>query len=179
MREGVDGLANSAGRSSRHILTGLALAAGAVAASAVVARLTTPKPPFHEAYSDYEDPLQPEPEPRRSMFAALWPPLFLTLTVSGIRIWNAPPSRARTEALTLWSAIQALNGAWMALGPRRLGGALTVAAAAVGASAAYIWRARRVDETAARLVAPSIGWVGFAGALGEELLRKHGTAAPR
>jgi tryptophan-rich sensory protein len=105
--------------------------------------------------------------------SAVWPPLLLALTVSGLRIWNAPKSAARTQALTLWGAVQALNAVWVALGPRRLAAQAAAAAAAIAATAAYVWRARRVDPPAARMVTPYFGWIGAAGALAEDLWRKH------
>ena len=103
----------------------------------------------------------------------IWPPLFLALTVSGLRIWTAPRSPARTQALTLWGVVQALNALWMALGPRKLGGPLATAVTSLGASAAYAWRARKVDAPAAGMVAPYVGWLGFANVLTEELWRKN------
>jgi benzodiazapine receptor len=166
VRGAVDGLANSAGRSGRHILTGLALAGAAVAVSAAVAALTKPAPKFYEAYSDYEDPAPAEPEPGRSIFGMVWPPLFLAITLSGVRIWNAPESRSRTRALSLWGAIQVLNAVRMTLPPKRGAG---VAWASLGISAAYLLRARKVDPLAADIVAPSVGWLGFAGALSQDL----------
>jgi tryptophan-rich sensory protein len=165
VRGAVDGLANSAGRSERHILTGLALAGAAVAISAAVAALTKPAPKFYEAYSDYEDPTPAEPETGRSLFSMLWPPLFLAITLSGVRIWNAPESRSRTRALMLWSAVQVLNAAHR-VSPKR---AKSVAWASLGVSAAYLLGARKVDPLAAEIVAPSVGWIGFAGALSQDL----------
>jgi tryptophan-rich sensory protein len=103
----------------------------------------------------------------------IWPPLYLALTISGLRIWNAPKSPARTQALALWTLVQALNAAWLALGPRRLGGQLATATTALGASGAYVWRAKKVDAPAANLVAPYVGWIGFANVLTEELWRKN------
>jgi tryptophan-rich sensory protein len=169
VRGAVDGLANSAGRSDRHILTGLALAGAAVAVSAAVARLTKPAPKYYEAYSDYEDPAPAEPEPAPSVFSMLWPPLFLAITLSGVRVWNAPDSGSRTRALGLWSAVQVLNSLRMSLSPGRRKG---LEFAALGVSAAYLLRARRVDPMAAHLVAPSVGWIGFAGAVASDLKRK-------
>jgi tryptophan-rich sensory protein len=126
----------------------------------------------YEAYSDYEDPFEPEPKPRNKLFAAVWPPLLMALTLSGLRIWNAPRSAARTQALTLWGVAQALNAAWMALGPKRLGGEIAAAVASLGTAAAYVWRARKVDPPSASMVAPYVGWVGFANVLSDELWRK-------
>jgi tryptophan-rich sensory protein len=173
VRGAVDSLANSRGRSTQHILTGVAITAGAVLLSALVARLHAPAEENPEVYSDYEEPQQPSFKPRRAIFSTIWPPLLLALTLSGLRIWNAPRSAARTQALTLWGVAQALNAVWMALGPRRLGGQLAAAIASLGTAAAYAWRARRVDAPAANLVAPYVGWIGFANVLTEELWRKN------
>ena len=173
VRGAVDSLANSRGRSTEHLLFGLGLTAAAVLGSAVVARLNAPTADNPERRAEYDALVQPGFKPPRQLFSVVWPPLFLALTVSGLRIWNAPKSPARTQALTLWGVVQALNALWMALGPRRLGGQLATAVASFGTSAAYVWRARQVDPPAARLVAPYVGWIGFANALTEELWRKN------
>jgi tryptophan-rich sensory protein len=172
VRDAVDGLANSRGRSARHILLGLGLTVGAVALSAVIARMNAPAEDNDEVYSDYEELVQPDIKPPSKVFALVWPPLFMALTLSGLRIWNAPRSAARTQALTLWGAVQALNAVWMALGPKRLGGQLATAVASFGTALAYVWRARRVDSPAANMVAPYVGWIGLANVLTEELWRK-------
>jgi len=173
VRGAVDSLANSHGRSTRHLLIGLGITAGAVAASALIARASAPTPDNPEVYSDYEELEQPAFKPPAQVFAFVWPPLFLALIVSGLRIWNAPRSAARTQALSLWAAVQGLNALWMALGPRRLSGQLATAVTTLGAAGAYIWRAGKVDAPAAGLVAPYAGWIGFANVLTEELWRKN------
>lgn len=173
VRGALDSLANSRGRSARHVLIGLGLTGGAVLASALIARRNAPTEDNPEVYSDYEELEKPKITPPKPVFALVWPPLFLALTLSGLRIWNAPRSAARAQALTLWSAVQALNAAWMALGPKRLGGQLTTAVAALGTAAAYVWRARGVDPPAASMVAPYVGWISFANVLTEELWRKN------
>ena len=177
VRGAVDSLANSRGRSARHVLIGLGLTVGAVALSALVARLNAPAEDAYEVYSDYEEPAPPDLAPPPRLFGMLWPPLYLALTISGLRIWNAPKSAERTQALTLWGVVQALNAVWMALGSRRLGGQLAAAVASLGTAAAYVWRARRVDPPSASLVAPYVGWIGFANVLSDELWRKT-PAAP-
>lgn len=155
------------GRSVQHVLTGLAITAGAVALSAVLAKVFAPPEDDDFPLSDYEPPERPPEPPRRTLFAMLWPPMFLALTLSGLRIWNAPRSPARTQALTLWGVTQALNAAWMALGPARLGGQMATAVASLGAALAYGWRARRVDPSIAGLAAPYLGWMGMANAVRE------------
>jgi tryptophan-rich sensory protein len=177
VRGAVDNRADSRGRSTGHLLIGLGVTAGAVLGSALIAHLNAPmtdNPPIRAA----DESLDPSSfKPPSKAFAAIWPPLFLALTVSGLRIWNAPRSPARTQALTLWGVVQALNALWMALGPRKLGGQLAAAVASLGTSAAYAWRARDVDPPAARMVAPYVGWIGFANVLSDELWRKT-TAKP-
>jgi benzodiazapine receptor len=177
VRERVDRIANSRGRSMRHIALGLAITGGAVLVSALIARRNAPTDDHPQMKAEYEALEQPSFKPPRAAFSIIWPPLFLALTLSGLRIWNAPRSPARTQALTLWGAVQALNALWMALGPSRLGGQLTAAVASLGASAAYAMRARKVDAPAAGMVAPYLGWISFANMLTEELWRKN-TVAP-
>jgi benzodiazapine receptor len=161
------------GRSAQHVLTGVALTAGAVALSAILARvLAPPEDAPREVYSDYEEPEPEGVQPKRAFFSVIWPPLFLALTISGLKIWNAPRSPARTQALTLWGVTQALNAIWMALGPARLGGQVATAVASLGAAAAYAWRAGKVDAQAAGMVAPYLGWMGLANVLSEEFGRR-------
>lgn len=173
VRGAVDRLANSRGRSTQHLMVGLGVTAAAVLSSAVIARLNAPTPDNPKVKAEYDRLELPAIQPPPKAFALIWPPLFLALTISGLRIWNAPRSPARTQALTLWGVVQALNAVWMALGPRRLGGQLATAITSLGTSAAYVWRARKVDAPAARMVAPYVGWVGFANVLTEELWRKN------
>jgi tryptophan-rich sensory protein len=154
----------------------LGLTAGAIALSALVARMNAPPEEEWEVYSDYEEPVPVEAKPPPKVFGLVWPPLYLALTLSGLRIWNAPRSPERTQALTLWGVVQALNAVWMALGPKRLGGGLAAAVASLGTAAAYVWRARQVDPPAASIVAPYVGWIGFANVLTDELWRGRSEA---
>lgn len=171
VRGAMDKPAGGRGRSTRHLLIGLGVAAGAVLGSALVARLNAPPSDNPTARTQAVD--APSAAPPRLAFSTIWPPLYLALTVSGLRIWKAPRSPARTQALTLWGVVQALNALWMALGPRKLGGQLATAVTSLGTSAAYVWRARQVDAPAARMVAPYVGWMGLANVLTEELWRKN------
>jgi len=99
LRGAVESLADGRGRLARHVLVGLTLTAGAVAAAAWLARVSRRKDTLPEAYSDYEDPTAPissQPRSAKPPFSMLWPPLFLALTLSGLRIWNPPKNPART-----------------------------------------------------------------------------------
>jgi len=179
VRGAVDSLANSRGRSAQHILIGLGITVTAVAAAALLAKVgSRADEDSYEAYSDYEPAEWEKPKVRRAprFLTSLWPPMFMALTLSGLRVWNAPASAARTQALTLWGMAQGLNAVWMALGPKRLGGQLAAGIASVGTAAAYIWRARQVDPTTASLVTPYVGWIGVANALSETLTPKPSEA---
>lgn len=173
LRQAVDGAADSRGHAVRHVGAGLALAAGAVLVSALIARRNAPIDDNPDANARHDRLERPAFQPPKAVFGAVWPPLFIALTLSGLRLWNAPASPARTRALSLWTAIQGLNALWMALGPRRLGGQLTTAVATLGTAAAYAIEARKVDAPAANLAAPYLGWIGFANILTEELWRKN------
>ena len=169
--------ANARGRSARQVAIGVAITAGAVLASALIARRSMPGDP-ELTYDDSDDEALQRFRPPHAAVSMIWPPLFMALTVSGLRVWNAPRSPARTQALTLWGVAQVLNATWMALGPRRLGGQLATAVASLGTSAAYAWRARQVDAPPAGMVAPYVGWIGFANVLSEELWRRNAVAKP-
>lgn len=147
------------GISVRPVLTGVAIAAGAVAVSALLARTLAPPEDAVEAYSDYDAPPARLEKPARTLFGLVWAPAFLVLTLSGLRLWFAPRSRQRTEALTLWGLVQAINAAWMALGPARLGGRMATTVASLGAAGAYAWRARRVGESVQRMAEPYLAWL--------------------
>lgn len=157
----------------QHVLIGLGVTAAAVAAAAIIARAMPAADDEPETYTDYEDPHAPKPRQPSKVLGAVWPPLLMALTVSGLRIWNAPRSRARTQALTLWGVGQALNAAWMAMGPRRLGGSLATAIASVGTAGAYLLRARKVENRNPEPAAPYAGWMGVASALSGQLRRKE------
>jgi tryptophan-rich sensory protein len=173
LRGALDDLANSRGRTTRHLLIGLGVTGLAVGASALAGWRSAPTEANRERLAAYEALDQPAITPPKPVFSLVWPPLFLALTLSGLRIWNAPASPRRTRALVLWGAVQALNAAWMILGPRRLGGQLAAAVASFGTSGAYVWQARQVDAPAGAMVTPYLGWVGFANVLTEELWRKN------
>ena len=175
LRDGFARLANRRDRPTGHVVLGLVLTGGAVLASALVAARHSPSPNNPKVKAAYDQLEQTPLQPPAIVFGIVWPALFMALTLSGLRIWNAPKSPERTRALTLWGLIQAFNATWMALGPRRLGGQLATAVATLGTAAAYAWEARKIDAPASTLVAPYIGWIGFANLLTEELWRRDGS----
>jgi translocator protein len=173
----IDALAARRGDAARHVAAGVGLTLGAVLVSALIARRA---PPAGESADREPGAIAPRPafQPPKAIFGVVWPPIFMALTLSGLRLWNAPASPARTRALSLWTAIQGLNALWMALGPRRLGGRLTAAVATLGTAGAYAIEARQIDAPAAGLAAPYLGWMGLANILTEMLWRKAPAARP-
>ena len=160
--------------SDRDLGLGLAVTAGAVLASALVAARYSPSPNHPRIRADYKRLEKPPFNPPDAAFV-VWFPLYGALTLSGWRIWNAPKSPARDRALGHWFGIQVLNALWMWLGfGRRDRGAATAEAVLTTANAAaYVEAARHVDRPAALLAVPYAGWIGFAALLSEELWRRN------
>ncbi|PVM92028.1 TspO/MBR family protein [Caulobacter endophyticus] len=156
---------NSAGA---QLAIGLALAGGAVLAASLLGRRherVIDDEEYAVGYAEMHEPVAHQPKPLTSL---LLPPLFIAMTLSGLRTWNAPSSPARTRALTLWSLTQGFNALWLAFGTKRGGGQLAVATASLGASAAYAVEARKVGGASA----PDLGWLGVANALTAQLWRR-------
>jgi benzodiazapine receptor len=75
--------------SRQHLLTGVAVTAGAVMVSAVMARRQASEAD-PEAYSDYQEGRASGPP---KAFAFVWPPLVMALTLSGLRLWTDAAAR--------------------------------------------------------------------------------------
>lgn len=154
LRDGVDKVANSRGRDLGHVGRGVLIVGGALLISALLGRVAA-----QEAHEEEEERSADE-EPRQ--LSAVWTPLFLALTISGLRVWNAPRSRARDGALALWGIVQVINIGLMALGPKRFSGQTGATLAATASALAYAKTAQRVDPRAASLVSPFVGWGSIA-----------------
>ena len=155
-----------------HVAMGVALAAGAVIAAGLIAHHNEQAKDFDQYDPEYAEMVQPVFKPKRALFGLIWPPLMMALTLSGLRVWNAPASEQRTRALTLWSLVQGFNTVWMAAGPNRLGGQVTASVASLATSAAYAFSARQVVAPASGLAGPYLGWMGLANVLTEQIWRK-------
>jgi len=142
---------NAEGRSTRHVMMGLLLCAGAIGATAVLAAIE-PQPVA---------PGGPR-QPRNSIGRAIWPALFSVSTIGAMRVWNAPESAARTKALTLWGGLQGLNALWMLLRPKDKVTQVLATVSTVALTTIYARAASDVDPKAADMVAPA-GWAGMAG----------------
>ena len=158
---------------SRTVLAGL----GFVAATAGVAAIGTallrgrgnPNGLWFRALD------KPSFQPPNRVFAPVWTVLYAAIAYSGFRIWSAPKSPERTTALGLWAAQLILNGAWTPLffGARRPVLAMADMVVLDAAALAYTAVASRVDKTAAGLVVPYLGWLGFATALNAKIVANN------
>jgi tryptophan-rich sensory protein len=169
LKGAVEDAFNSRGRTVGHVFAGVALVGAAVALSAALG---------HYADDELQEERGTLDDPDDAPVSAVWTPLFLALTASGLRIWNAPSSRERTAGLTLWGAIQAVNALWLVLGPRRLGGNTAVTLGATAAAFAYLRAVEKLDHRAAAWVAPFVGWRSFANILLGTALEKKKAVDP-
>ena len=94
---------------------------------------------------------------------------------SAYRIWKQPDSPERTRALQIWGMQLALNGMWTPLffGKHAARAALIDLAGMAVGIVAYIKVASQIDRLAGALMAPYLGWVGFAGLLNGAIVRRN------
>jgi tryptophan-rich sensory protein len=112
-------------------------------------------------------------QPPSWVFGPVWTVLYGVMAVSAWRVWNRPAGPRRSWALLLWGVQLAFNAAWSPLffGRHRKRAALGDLAALGASLVAYTAVASQVDRGAAWMMAPYLGWVGYAGALNEEIAR--------
>jgi benzodiazapine receptor len=109
------------------------------------------------------------------LFGPVWTTLYGLMSWSAYRVWKQPASPERSRALRLWHVQLALNGAWSELffGKHRPRSALRNIIQMGATIGAYMRVAGRVDRVAAALFAPVLGWVGFAGFLNAQIVRRN------
>jgi tryptophan-rich sensory protein len=97
----------------------------------------------------------------------VWTLLYALMAIAAWRVWQAPPSPARSWALGLFLAQLTLNLAWSWIFFRQhgLGAAMVEIVFLWMAIAAATLVFSRVDLVAAWLMAPYLAWVTFACAL--------------
>lgn len=166
-----DGL-NARGRSATHVAAGIALCGGALLLTALAGYHDKPADELKHKLADATMD-KPSFQPSERTFSAVMPPMFLLLTFSGIRIWNAPASPVRTRALAIWSGIQALHAAAAFWSPTQKRAQLATSAATMVGALAYAHDARKVDPPSAAIIAPYASWMAFANLLTAEGWRRN------
>jgi translocator protein len=171
--QGMGDMLNARGRRPLHVVEGLAICLGAVTISAALAARNAPSREHPRLRAQEAMLDKPDMAPETKDLGAIWAPLFLVLTLSGIRIWNSPDSPARSRALGLWGLIQTLHAVWAMLGPKRQSAQLATTVGTLGAGIAYLYEARKVDSTSAALVSPYVGWMSLANLIKGEVWRRN------
>lgn len=169
----LDDTLNARGRSAAHVAGGLALIAGAMLASAAIAYQEGPSEANPKARAKLDSLEKPDFQPSKKSFSAVWPPMFLLLTLSAVRIWNAPSSVHRTRALGIWSAVQVLHTLTLAVDVKQQTIRLLSNIATMIGGLAYAREAREVDPPSAAIIAPYVSWMAFANVLAAELWRRN------
>lgn len=163
---------DTVGLPRKHAIPALLVLGGVTAAVAALGSIATKKSVRSPWYTLLR---KPSFQPPRRAFGPVWTALYALMSVSAWRVWRAPSSPERTRALALWSAQLGLNGAWswFFFGARKPRASLIELGGLFAAIAAYANEARKVDPAAAWMMAPYLGWTGFAGALNEEIARRN------
>lgn len=147
----------------------LGVFAGMTAGAALLGAMST-----LQSRDDWYDGLRkPRLNPPKAVFGPVWTGLYALIAYSGYRVWRSPRSKRRRAALGLWGTQLVLNAAWTPLffGMRRPLAALVDLVALLGTATAYAAVAGKVDKPAGVMMAPYLGWLGFAGYLNEEIWR--------
>lgn len=153
VRERAVDLLNSEGRSLSHVALGVALTAGfALAATLIATRTLEPR---RRSLTDLRERTAPVHERPRGPFSLILPAVFSATTLSAVRVWNAPHRPERRNAMGLWMLAQAANALWLALRPASRGLQIFAAMSSAGLAAAFAHEARKLDEAAGKLAAPT------------------------
>lgn len=162
-REAATGFLNAEGRHPGHVLLGVGLTVGfALAATLFATRTLTPT---HDEPGDDHAPVTERP---RGPLSLILPAVFSVTTLSAVRVWNAPPARERTVAMTLWAGAQALNAVWIALRPASRALQIAAAMTSAGMAAAFAHEARKIDARAGMLASPIGGRTRLANKVEEQ-----------
>lgn len=149
------------------------LAGGAVFAAALIGAQRGPQHPRTALwYASLRKPSFTPPDPA---IGAAWAVLDTLISISGYRLLRAPPSPARSTALTSWAlSVAGIAGyPWVFFGRKELGESTAVVGAMLVSASTYVVASTQVDRPAAALGIPLVLWVGFAGLLSEELWRRN------
>lgn len=166
-----DGL-NARGRSPAHVAAGIALCGGALLLSALAGYHDKPLERTKDRVADASLD-KPDFGPSERTFSAVMPPMFLLLTLSGIRIWNAPDGPVRNRALAIWGGLQVLHAIETLWSPKEKSAQLATQAAGLAGALVYAQQARKIDPPAASIIGPYVSWTALAGLLTAEVWRRN------
>ena len=152
VRDAAVDLLNSQGRSAGHVAMGVALTVGfALLATGIASGALRPKRSLRQV-RDRDLPITEKPH---GAFSLILPAVFSATTLSAVRVWNAPPARERTRAMGLWVAAQTVNAVWLGLRPSSMWKQVLAAMSSAGLAAAFAHEARKLDEGAGKMAAPT------------------------
>lgn len=152
VRDAATDLLNSEGRSAVHVVTGVVLTAGFVLlATGLASGALRPKRTMKQVRGR-DLPITEKP---RGAFSLILPAMFSATTLSAVRVWNAPPRPERTRAMGLWLAAQTVNAVWLGLRPASMWKQVAAAMSTAGLAAAFAHEARKLDEGAGKMAAPT------------------------
>jgi len=145
-------------------------AVGVYAAAQGISAWAAQRGPGRGTRSAYQQFQRPAFAPPGAVFPVAWSALNLTTAASAWRVWRSGGAAAapdRREALAWWALAVAVRSGYLplAFGRRQLWAATADAALLCGVMTRYAFLARRLDQTAAVLALPEIGWTAFATAL--------------
>jgi len=152
VRDAATDLLNSEGRSAVHVVTGVVLTAGFVLlATGLASGALRPKRTMKQVRGR-DLPITEKP---RGAFSLILPAMFSATTLSAVRVWNAPARPERTRAMGLWLAAQTVNAVWLGLRPVSMWKQVAAAMSTAGLAAAFAHEARKLDEGAGKMAAPT------------------------
>lgn len=144
-------------------LSGLVFLGGFIAATAAISQYYAPTRAQPEISEHYETLDTPSITPSRRAQAVVWPVLWGLMGLSGWRVWQSPESGDRDKALGLFRFSLGMTAGFakMAFGNRKTTAAAADMLAVASASAAYTYKASRVDRLGGLLALPYTAWLAF------------------
>lgn len=154
-------------------LAAAAVAAGAVALTALVSKRYSPTPDHPDIERWYRRLEKPSFTPPEPVMGLGWGVNETLLAAGGYRLLRLPGSPERDLALALWALNFATIAGWAKLffGKRDLGGSVADVAVELAAAVGYVAAAARADGPAAALGVPYAVWAAFGVALDEGVWR--------
>ena len=151
------------------------VAVGGTVLAAALARFLAPTPDKGKTKLWYDRLEKPPFQPPKKAFAPVWMALYTSTAWGAWRLLKAPPSPARSKALSLWTTQLGLNAVWSKLffGQHQAKASLAGSAGNLLDSAALTYYASKVDGRAALLFAPQVVWLALATGVNEEVLRRN------